>query len=259
MKVRACRRCSGDVFKTPGPGRWPHFCSEDCRRAMQREDRGDAPVKHGVCAREACRSPFTFQHGRPRKFCSPECRGLDNYERARQDGRYEQWRDTQRAKDAEERASRPVRTCEFCPQPITSHHPLAKTCGGVDCKAKNNAQRALRTQRRLIAEFAARGESYRGQWGRKRYSPTGRRRGGGGDPVDRDTVGERDGWVCGICQRPVNRHLRYPDPMSPSLDHTVPLGPKHGGAHTWDNVRIAHNDCNVRRKDRVDWTPEVGQ
>lgn len=58
-------------------------------------------------------------------------------------------------------------------------------------------------------------------------------------------VYERDGWVCGICAEPVDRALVYPDPLSPSLDHVVPLS--LGGEHSRANTRLAHLSCNVKR------------
>lgn len=68
------------------------------------------------------------------------------------------------------------------------------------------------------------------------------------DAVDRDVVGERDGWKCGICRRKVNRALPYPHPKSPSLDHVIPLA-EHG-PHRYANCRIAHLDCNNLRSNR---------
>jgi hypothetical protein len=68
------------------------------------------------------------------------------------------------------------------------------------------------------------------------------------EKVDRDVVGERDGWKCGICRRKVNRALAYPHPRSASLDHVIPLS-EHG-PHTYANCRIAHLDCNNLRSDR---------
>lgn len=58
-------------------------------------------------------------------------------------------------------------------------------------------------------------------------------------------VYERDGWVCGLCGDPVDRELVWPDPMSASLDHVVPLS--KGGAHTRENSQCAHLVCNVRK------------
>jgi 5-methylcytosine-specific restriction endonuclease McrA len=60
---------------------------------------------------------------------------------------------------------------------------------------------------------------------------------------------ERDGWLCGICSERVAQAVEYPDPMSPSLDHIVPLS--LGGPHTRANTRLAHLVCNVKRGNRV--------
>lgn len=60
---------------------------------------------------------------------------------------------------------------------------------------------------------------------------------------------ERDGWVCGICDEPVDSTLRWPDPNSASLDHVEPLS--LGGHHVAANVRCAHLTCNIRRGNRV--------
>lgn len=66
--------------------------------------------------------------------------------------------------------------------------------------------------------------------------------------VDRDLVGERDGWKCGLCGVRVDVSLRWPDPMSASLDHILPLSV--GGEHTWANVQISHLRCNVLKGNR---------
>ena len=61
-------------------------------------------------------------------------------------------------------------------------------------------------------------------------------------------IGERDGWICGICQdgrRLVDPTRKPPDPLSASIDHIVPTS--IGGTHTRANVRITHLWCNVSR------------
>ena len=62
-------------------------------------------------------------------------------------------------------------------------------------------------------------------------------------------VYERDGWVCGLCSESVSPDVAYPDPLSASLDHVVPLS--LGGAHSLENVQLAHLSCNVRKGARV--------
>lgn len=68
------------------------------------------------------------------------------------------------------------------------------------------------------------------------------------ETIDRDVVGDRDGWRCGICRRRVNRRLPYPHPRSPSLDHIIPIS--EGGGHVYANVRISHLECNLARGNR---------
>ena len=65
------------------------------------------------------------------------------------------------------------------------------------------------------------------------------------DAIDPMVVYERDGWRCGICGKKVSRHSSCPYPLSPSLDHIVPLAA--GGTHTWGNVQCAHFMCNSRK------------
>lgn len=56
---------------------------------------------------------------------------------------------------------------------------------------------------------------------------------------------ERDRWQCGICRKPIDSTLGYPDPKSVSLDHIVPVS--QGGEHTRANVRASHLSCNLKR------------
>ncbi|WP_239701690.1 HNH endonuclease [Yimella sp. NH-Cas1] len=62
-------------------------------------------------------------------------------------------------------------------------------------------------------------------------------------------VYERDGWVCGLCGEAVDRSLRWPDLMSPSLDHVTPL--IANGEHSRANTQLAHWICNVRKGAKV--------
>lgn len=56
---------------------------------------------------------------------------------------------------------------------------------------------------------------------------------------------DRDNWTCGICLDPVDPELTYPDPMSVSLDHVIPLS--KGGGHIPSNTQCSHLSCNVRK------------
>lgn len=60
---------------------------------------------------------------------------------------------------------------------------------------------------------------------------------------------QRDGTVCSLCSEPVDLALEWPDPLSKSLDHEMPLS--LGGAHEFSNCRLAHLRCNVRKGNRA--------
>ncbi len=67
---------------------------------------------------------------------------------------------------------------------------------------------------------------------------------------DRDihwsTVGERDGWVCHLCYRPVERVAGVNGrPRGATVDHLIPVSV--GGEHVWRNVALAHRSCNSAR------------
>lgn len=69
------------------------------------------------------------------------------------------------------------------------------------------------------------------------------------EPFVKTDVYDRDDWRCGLCAEGVDRELIWPDPMSVSLDHVVPLS--KGGTHTLDNVQCAHLVCNLQKGARV--------
>jgi 5-methylcytosine-specific restriction endonuclease McrA len=57
-------------------------------------------------------------------------------------------------------------------------------------------------------------------------------------------IRERDKNRCGLCGRVVGTRP-WPDPLSASLDHIVPLS--EGGAHDPANVHLAHLGCNLAK------------
>ena len=65
------------------------------------------------------------------------------------------------------------------------------------------------------------------------------------EPINEKIVYLRDGWICQICRKRVNKALKHPNPMSPSLDHIIPLS--QGGTHTYANVQLVHLTCNLTK------------
>lgn len=56
--------------------------------------------------------------------------------------------------------------------------------------------------------------------------------------------------VCGICGRPVDFSYRYPHPLSPCIDHIIPIA-KGGHPSDIDNMQLAHWTCNRAKSDKI--------
>ena len=74
----------------------------------------------------------------------------------------------------------------------------------------------------------------------ERFNPT---------PRLRREVYERDGWVCGLCDLPIDSSLAWPHKWSASLDHVVPQSHMLIPDHSADNLRAVHLQCNSMRGD----------
>lgn len=61
--------------------------------------------------------------------------------------------------------------------------------------------------------------------------------------------------VCGICGQPVDKSLKYPDPMSATVDHIIPVS-RHGDPVALDNLQLAHRYCNRMKSDKMPIEPE---
>ena len=58
-------------------------------------------------------------------------------------------------------------------------------------------------------------------------------------------VFKRHGSTCHLCGKPINDRLTFPNNMSRTVDHLVPVS--RGGDNTIDNLRPAHLECNTVR------------
>jgi 5-methylcytosine-specific restriction endonuclease McrA len=157
-------------------------------------------------------------------------------------------------------------------------NPRRKQCGKPDCKRAFNAERMRKWQKNYRTEHGQRyathqhGEAQR-EYERRRYQERphwrkkyperaalhdARRRmrveqASQAEPVVPALVHSRDGWLCRLCGRPIDPQVAWPDPMSASVDHIVPLS--RGGAHGMANVQSAHLGCNSAKGDRMDESP----
>lgn len=66
-----------------------------------------------------------------------------------------------------------------------------------------------------------------------------------GKPYNRQEVFDADGWVCYLCDEPIDPAVKMPDMMCASIDHVKPIS--KGGLDCLTNVRASHLLCNVRK------------
>lgn len=69
------------------------------------------------------------------------------------------------------------------------------------------------------------------------------------EPYTRESIFNRDGWVCQLCQEPIDPDAAWPDPGTASIDHIFPVS--LGGDDTPDNTQAAHMGCNSRKGNRI--------
>nr|WP_296440729.1 HNH endonuclease signature motif containing protein [uncultured Acetatifactor sp.] len=63
---------------------------------------------------------------------------------------------------------------------------------------------------------------------------------------------------CGICGKPVDKNLKYPAPLSPCIDHIIPID---RGGHPSDmaNLQLAHWICNRQKSNKLTGTKKKEQ
>ena len=250
--------CSIDSCAKPAFG--GRMCEPHYRRAR---DYGDPLYLHEkVCVE--CGAAFRAFH-KSARICSDECRRV----RAR---RQERSRDM-----------RGGLTCAGCSKPMVKGRTSAEQ-GKARCLACRNGGRGYYEYgdgrkashgqsayargcrcdvcRSAVSEYMARwsesyaaanGEAYSSSWRRKFKDEHGFWPQGSGtefvDAATRRSIYERDGWVCQLCEAPVDPGATAHAERA-SLDHIVPQS--RGGSHDPSNLRMAHVGCNARRRDRVD-------
>lgn len=217
-----CLHCFGTLPPKRPTGPRSSYCSTSCRdRASyaRRKDRVNAEARERnrleragtVKACIECGKDFSPKKSLRQELCSTQCAGRRQ-------------RDSSTAVCSEPDCDRNVRAKGLC----NMHYKRAlRAEGRMNDKNWTPARKAAWQARRALTRGAPDAEKF-----------------------DYADIFERDGWVCGICTLPVDRDLKWPHPMSASLDHVTPLS--RGGRHSRDNVQCSHLTCNLRKSNRVD-------
>lgn len=56
--------------------------------------------------------------------------------------------------------------------------------------------------------------------------------------------------VCGICGQRVDFDYKFPHPLSPTVDHIIPVS-KGGDPSALENLQLAHRYCNREKSNKV--------
>lgn len=64
-------------------------------------------------------------------------------------------------------------------------------------------------------------------------------------PYSNVDIFRRDRWTCHLCLKRVRRDVHYLHPLSPTIDHLIPVSV--GGDDAPYNVKCAHRSCNTKR------------
>lgn len=161
----------------------------------------------GTCANAVCASVFVMAVPSQR-FCSEKCRYT-----------------VTNAVGYERRRSDIVRECEHCKKsfsPLRGARQIRYCSSGCATDARR-LTRTGTTHRRRAKKYGCEYE-----------------------PVDKQTVFERDGWQCYICLCDTPKEMRGTKAgNAPELDHVAPLS--KGGAHSYENTRCACRRCNLAK------------
>lgn len=60
--------------------------------------------------------------------------------------------------------------------------------------------------------------------------------------------------VCALCGMPLDKTLKYPNPMSITIDHIIPVA--LGGKSTIDNLQATHWICNRQKGTKILTEPQ---
>lgn len=200
------------------------------------------------------------------KYCSDKCRSVVSQRKRIDSGKYAAGLERRKAVAASREL--PVHTCMQCSVTWTSTHRRSKFCSSrclnkyqddnnpircseADCErgVRGKGLCAMHWRRKARAD----GRETNRAWDESRKATYHKRRaqklGTQVEDIRPIDIYERDVWLCGLCSTPVDPDAKHPDPLSPSLDHILPLS--LGGTHTYENVQLAHLTCNVSKGNRV--------
>lgn len=111
-------------------------------------------------------------------------------------------------------------TCCVCGKPFETFNPKQKTCSKECGKKLEYANKSNRIPKEQIID----------------------------KDITLEALYRRDSGVCYLCGEKCDwddKQYGHVGPKYPTIDHLIPIS--RGGLHSWDNVRLAHFECNCNK------------
>jgi hypothetical protein len=247
IELRTCVGIDcGRVFEASSHGQTrKQYCSSQCY-ARTKSLRN--ALKIHQCGWGWCKNEFTrAERGAQAKFCSDDCKQAKRRADKLVAGRKCTAKAVRATCDScglwfRRQPDSDVTTCHPCRRDEPVKHGIAGTysnrgCRCRECTAAVGEERLRNKYKQVLAGIPL----------DVNHRARARRFGVEDEYVNKLQVFELDGWICGICHKPVDREATWPAPTMPSLDHITPLAA--GGAHVYENVQCAHLQCNLIKND----------
>ena len=247
--VFICKVCGREFERVAGRGRFPHYCSTECKTGGRKTDL--------VRACDICGKEFVANlKGNPRRCCSVACKNEKENRRQRNsrlhekvcvvcgvefvtarkasvacspECQYQRTLDYSKQRHLVYMATRPETKeiiCKWCETPVIVPAGLS---GGrkfhEECKAQ--ATRAKNRKKNVKRQGAKTQEL-----------------------IVHEVIAKRDNYVCHLCGELVDMSLPRRSHYGATLDHVIPIA--KGGLDSEDNVKLAHWICNVRKSDKLE-------
>jgi len=216
MTTSGCPNCGGEIpiTRKGRMGRPALYCTRSCGRAFNEKQRlarhlSGNPDYVRNC--DACEIEFSTRI-KAQRFCSYDCR---------QNGYKVQ---TKLERDAN-RKSEFVYDCDMCGEKIIRSIPLGgKRRYHPDCAKKSQQAnyRKKTVKRQGIVKPAY---------------------------IWHELVLETYGFICYLCDSPIDMQLPRTSKRGATIDHVVPIS--RGGVDELENLRLVHWECNNRKSNKL--------
>lgn len=269
--VTRCEACGKELTRQQRHNRQV-YCSRECFLKVK----GMEPVREHIC--KYCGKRFKPKDNNGITYCSRECAYADKAHKCKTCGKAIPGTKSKYCSDG----CKPKRICVICGKEFIGIKTSAY-CSS-ECRKHSDCRKArARAESKHISEIKPTvckncGNEFMPQYGNKlrkfcsnkcgiayarkqyrkkhpekkseeRHRRRARLHGSKMTPIDISAIYQRDNWVCQICGKRVNPNNKYPHPLSPSLDHIIPLS--IGGTHEPRNVQLAHFRCNSLKSDNA--------